>query len=112
MSMGMERRWQAKMVFIIGMYWCAKSPETERMRMRGWRDGGAVSGFRALSAALVVVGLGVVVEALRVHLFMYVRARVRAPAMLVVGVREEGGVVSRRVEREVRRVDWIWRKGR
>lgn len=27
------------MVFIMGMYWCARSPETERMRMRERRLG-------------------------------------------------------------------------
>lgn len=70
MSMGMLRRWQAKMVFIIGMYWCARSPDTERMRMRGWRGGGAMSGYKEVSAAVVVVGFGVVVEALRVALLM------------------------------------------
>lgn len=39
MSMGMERRWHAKIVFIIGMYWCARSEvgETVRMKMRDWR---------------------------------------------------------------------------
>ena len=31
---------QAKMVFMIGMYWCARSPETERMRIRGFRVAG------------------------------------------------------------------------
>lgn len=33
---------QANMVFIIGMYWCARSPETERIRIRGFRVGGCV----------------------------------------------------------------------
>ena len=31
---------QAKMVFMMGMYWCARSPETERMRIRGCRVAG------------------------------------------------------------------------
>lgn len=33
---------QANMVFMMGMYWCARSPETERIRMRGFRTGGCV----------------------------------------------------------------------
>lgn len=37
MSMGIRRRCAAKVVFIIGMYWCARSPETDRTRMRLWR---------------------------------------------------------------------------
>lgn len=39
MSIGIERRWQAKIVFIIGMYWWARSDvgETVRMKMRDWR---------------------------------------------------------------------------
>ena len=45
-------------------------------------------------------------------LFMCVRARVRAPAMLVVSVREAGVVLVRRRVRAERRVLWIWRKGR
>lgn len=47
-------------------------------------------------------------------MFMYVRARVRAPAMEVVGVweREAGVVVVRRVEREDRRASDMRRKGR
>ena len=28
---------QAKMVFMMGMYWCARSPETERIKMRGFK---------------------------------------------------------------------------
>ena len=28
---------QAKMVFMMGMYWCARSPDTERMRIRGFK---------------------------------------------------------------------------
>ena len=30
------------MVFIIGMYWCARSPDTERMSIRGFRVAGGV----------------------------------------------------------------------
>lgn len=33
-SMGMERRWQAKIVFVRGMYCAEREPETESMRMR------------------------------------------------------------------------------
>ena len=39
MSMGMERRWHAKMAFMMGMYWWARSVEgdAEMSRMRDWR---------------------------------------------------------------------------
>ena len=30
------------MLFMMGMYWCARSPETERMRIRGFRAAGWV----------------------------------------------------------------------
>lgn len=30
----------AKMVFMIGMYWCARSPDTESMRIRGFKVAG------------------------------------------------------------------------
>lgn len=30
------------MVFMMGMYWCARSPETERIRIRGFRVAGWV----------------------------------------------------------------------
>ena len=38
MSIGTERRWQAKMEFMMGMYWCARSVEgeAERRRIRDW----------------------------------------------------------------------------
>ena len=53
-------------------------------------------------------------EEASVCLFMYVRARVRAPAMEVVGVavREEAVVVRRREERDAKRASEIRRKGR
>lgn len=37
-SMGMCSRWQAKILFITGMYWCAESldPLTETIRIRLW----------------------------------------------------------------------------
>lgn len=28
------------MVFMMGMYWCARSPDTERIRMRGFNVAG------------------------------------------------------------------------
>ncbi|KAL8934614.1 MAG: hypothetical protein Q9216_005815 [Gyalolechia sp. 2 TL-2023] len=47
-SMGMARRWQAKIAFVRGMYWEEREPETERMRMRVVREG--------FECAVVVVG--------------------------------------------------------
>lgn len=39
-SIGIRRRWHAKVVFMIGMYWCARSPETLRTRIRDCRPVG------------------------------------------------------------------------
>lgn len=41
MSIGIRSRCAANVVFIIGMYWCARSPETEMTRIRDWRPVGA-----------------------------------------------------------------------
>ena len=57
MSRGMERRCAAKMQFIRGMYCEARSPETERRRMR------ELSGFGG-DVELVVVVTGGRVEVL------------------------------------------------
>ena len=40
MSIGIPRRWDAKMQFMRGMYWAARSPLTERIRIRDCRLGG------------------------------------------------------------------------
>ena len=34
MSIGIRRRWAAKVVFMMGMYWWARSPETDTTRIR------------------------------------------------------------------------------
>ena len=54
MSMGIASRWHAKMAFMMGMYWCARSVEGEavRRKMRDW------SLF--LSSAEVAVARGLV----------------------------------------------------
>lgn len=54
------------------------------------------------------------VERSMVCLLVWVRARVRAPAMDVVGVvgSEDWGVLLMRLESEARRVSWMRRKGR
>lgn len=55
--MGILRRWQAKMVFMIGIYCRARSPETERMRIRERRDGrGGVSAVEEALMGLVTEG--------------------------------------------------------
>lgn len=84
------------MVFMIGIYWCARSPETDRMKIRARREGfldGSWEEFAsdALLAAVALEGL-VELECWIWDLLMWVRARVRAPAMDVVGVREEAWV--------------------
>ena len=82
------------MVFMMGMYWWARSPETERMRIRGFRAAGWVDvGSEGARRGSGFVLEDAMVERARDCLFMYVRARVRAPAMEVVGVRDEGAVV-------------------
>jgi hypothetical protein len=38
MSIGIARRWHAKIAFMMGMYWCARSVEGEAVsnRIRDW----------------------------------------------------------------------------
>ena len=45
MSIGIESLWHAKIAFMIGMYWCARSVEgdAEMRRTRDWRDWDAPS---------------------------------------------------------------------
>lgn len=79
------------------------------MSMRAWRGEGVVG---SVVEVVAVARVEVVEEREVRRRLVYVRARVRAPAMEVVGVREVGCVVSRRVEREERRVNWMSLKGR
>lgn len=65
-SIGMRRRWQAKIAFMIWICWVARSPETERMRIRECREGG-VSWVLDWSGWEVVA---VVVDGVRESLFM------------------------------------------
>lgn len=58
MSMGICKRWQAKMVFMMGMYWCARSPLTERMRMRAVNVGGREFWLLLEVDSLGLVGMG------------------------------------------------------
>lgn len=82
------------MVFMIGMYWCARSPETERIKIRGFKVAGWIRfGSEGAKSGSAVVLVEVVVERAMDCLLMYVSARVRAPAMEVVGVRDSGDVV-------------------
>lgn len=99
MSIEMWRRWQAKMLFMIGMYWDARSPDTERIRMREVRPAVEevwsvdVTPLKVPAAEVVVLSVVEVVEgADRVALDMCVRAIVRAPAIIVDGVSERSVV--------------------
>ena len=56
-SMGIERRWAAKMVFMKGMYCMGDAVETERMSIRDVRAGGAVR-EEDVAAAAAEVGVG------------------------------------------------------
>lgn len=108
MSIGMLSRWQAKIEFMIGIYWCARSPLTESMRMRE-RRGGEADSFD--KTGLLV---GATEDKRRRCLPTWVSARVRAPAMDVVGIAgsDVAEVVARRWESDATRVSWISRKGR
>lgn len=71
MSMGMPMRWHAKMVFMSGMYWCAKSPETDNIRIRDMSAGDCVAPPAEEDASWVFVVFVVVeVEARSCCLFM------------------------------------------
>ena len=77
------------MQFMSGMYWAARSPLTERIRMRDWRVGGvacSMPSFPPGFAGPTLPEAEEVEERRRDRLFMYVRAKVRAPAMEVVMV--------------------------
>ena len=109
MSMGMESRWAAKMVFMKGMYCMGDAVETERMSIRDVRIGGAVR-EEVVAAAAAELGVG---ERRVFCLFIKARARVSAPARAVVGVeREADVVVARRCEREEKSAVDTWWKGR
>lgn len=96
------------MVFMMGIYWCARSPETERMRIRDRSVGAFRDWWEGFEEA------GIAEERMVVCLLMWVRARVRAPAMDVVrevGC-ELGEVVDTRWDKEVSRASWTSRNGR
>lgn len=78
------------------------------MRIRDAREGGRPA-LGSLFAAELVEG----VEERRVPvLWIWVRARVRAPAIEVVAERVEGEVVAIRCWRDLIRDSWTRRKGR
>jgi len=110
MSIGIRRRCAAKVVFIIGIYWCARSPETERTRIRLCRPVGDSLASR------VVVGFEVdpafVYE--RVTLLMYESASVKAPAISVflVVVMSSSVVLAIKLRSEVRSAFSMSAKGR
>lgn len=127
MSMGMDRRWQAKMAFMMGMYWWARSVEGEADINR-IRDCSAL--VEPLSPveemALLVLASAVVVEeevvvvpiidsayAMDSRLTL-LRASVNAPAIMVavLDATESGVVVERRVVRLRRTSSSTMRKGR
>jgi hypothetical protein len=125
MSMGMDRRWQAKMAFMMGMYWCARSVEGEAeiRRIRDWRVlllvvTASVVLVELLSAAAVPVVVDeapIIDSAWRMDSrLIWLRARVRAPAIMVdvAEETESGVVVERRVVRLWRSSSSTRRKGR
>lgn len=111
MSIGIRRRWAAKVVFIMGMYWCAKSPDTDTTRIRLCRPVG-------ISLVPRPAGVGLeeepVSEKFSVALLMYERASVRAPAICVVVVVEmsDSVVVEIKFRREERRQSSMSANGR
>lgn len=59
------------MVFMMGMYWCARSPETERIRIRGFKVAGWIEfGSEGAESGSVAVLEDVVVERARDCLLM------------------------------------------
>lgn len=78
----------AKIEFMTGMYWLARSPDTETMRMRDvrgtrstWVFSESASAARDMLSAVAAVGACNMYD-----LLMYVRARESAPPISVVGV--------------------------
>lgn len=82
-SIGTLNLWAAKVLFMIGIYWCAKSPDTETTRIRLWSPTGVSDVSR-------VAGAGCAAEPVSrkfiVALFIYDNAIVSAPAICVVVV--------------------------
>ena len=78
------------------------------MRMRDTSEGGRL----ALGSLLAVEFVEEVEERRVLVLWMWVSARVRAPAIAVVAERVEGEVVDIRFRREPTRDSWTRRKGR
>ena len=76
------------MEFMTGMYWFARSPDTETMRIRDVRGTRSTWVFsESASAERAVLSAEAAVGACRiVCLLMWVRARERAPPISVVGV--------------------------
>lgn len=87
-SIGIRFLCAAKMEFMTGMYWLARSPDTDTMRMRDVRGTRSTCVFsESASAARDVLSAEAAVGACRiVCLLMWVRAIERAPPMSVVGV--------------------------
>jgi len=68
---------------MIGIYWCAKSPETEMTRIRLWRPTGVSEVSRGVGAGCALVPVS---RKFIVALFIYDNAIVSAPAICVVVV--------------------------
>lgn len=87
-SMGIRFLCAAKIEFITGMYWFARSPDTETMRMREVSDMRSTWAFsESASAAREALSADAAVGACRiVCLLICVSARDRAPPISVVGV--------------------------
>lgn len=117
MSTGMRECWAAKIRFISGMYWLARSPDVLMMRIR---DVSATlsPGFAcaAEASALAAAAAAAAAEEVKeiVVLLMYESASVRAPAMRVVLVAaiSSGVVVSSRFRKLERTSSSTRRKGR
>lgn len=109
-SMGILRRCAAKVVFMMGMYWCARSPETETTSIRLCRP------VCASPASSADVGLDdpPVLEYASVALFIYESASVSAPAICVLRVEVMSCSVVEpiRLRSDLRRAFSITAKGR
>lgn len=116
-SIGILLRCAAKMQFMTGMYWYARSPDTLKTRIRdckvGRRSGSCASLLMPVLAPLAdMPGLESVRS--RVWWLVYASARVRAPAIIVVleAERSASVVLEMRVRRFVIMASSTRRKGR
>ena len=115
-SIGMERREEANMAFIRGMYWLGEAGLVERTRILVWRLTGVEREVDGFVEVVVELRVGLVLVSgvsSVVSLLEWDRARVSAPARAVLGLLSvEGGVLERSRRRASLREEAMVEKGR